>query len=79
MKGGSIVATKMTVRCTVDNCYFWGHDNFCEAESILITSDRAQISNGLEAVETNMLVDQIGETPANSCGETACKTFRKQG
>ena len=71
---------QVSVRCTVDNCYFWAQENFCNADSILITTDRAtsQYPDAVDAKDTAMIVSQIGETPAESGQETACKTFTKK-
>ncbi|AEW06186.1 protein of unknown function DUF1540 [Sulfobacillus acidophilus DSM 10332] len=68
---------QISVRCTVDNCYFWAPNNYCNAESILITSDAAarKYSEAVDVNQTEMIVSEIGETPASSCEETACKTF----
>lgn len=68
------------VRCTVDNCYFWAHDNFCGADSILVTSDAAaqKYPESVDSQQTAMIVSEIGETPADHCRETACKTFFKR-
>jgi hypothetical protein len=65
------------VRCTVDNCYFWAPNNYCNADSILITTDQAarQYPESVDAQQTEMIVAEIGETPVSSCSETACKTF----
>ncbi len=71
---------QVSVRCTVDNCYFWAKENFCEAESILITTDRAasQYPDSVDSRDMATIVSQIGETPAQSRGETACKTFSRK-
>lgn len=71
---------QIEVRCTVDNCYFWTQDNYCQAESILITSDKAaaKYPESVDSEDTAMIVDEIGETPADTCRETACKTFFKR-
>lgn len=71
---------EIEVRCTVDNCYFWAKDNFCNAESILITSDGAvdRYPESVDSHDTAMIVGEIGETPAQHGRETACKTFFKK-
>ncbi len=68
---------QVQVRCTVDNCYFWAHDNYCGADTILVTSDQAveKYPESVDAGQTAMIVNEIGETPAQHCKETACKTF----
>lgn len=71
---------QVQVRCTVDNCYFWAQDNYCEADTILVTSDRAaqKYPESVDAGQTAMIVNEIGETPADGCEQTACKTFFKK-
>jgi hypothetical protein len=32
---------------------------------------------GVDAPQTSLIIDDIGETPADSSQETACKTFRR--
>lgn len=70
----------VVVRCTVDNCIYWAPKNYCKADTILITSDAAGVRypEGIDAPQTHMIVQEIGETPANTCMDTACKTFRQK-
>ncbi len=69
---------QVQVRCTVDNCYYWAEGNYCNADSILITSTdaAAKHSDSLQNQAMSALVNQIGETPAHHSVETACQTFR---
>lgn len=65
---------KLEVYCTVANCDYWGKENHCLAEKILIVADQqaaawpdsadAPVGSTLDAVEVG------------TCMETACKTFR---
>jgi hypothetical protein len=68
----------VVVRCTVDNCAYWAEENYCQADTILITSDLVgeRYPEGVDAPETDMIVAEMGETPARTCKDTACKTFR---
>jgi hypothetical protein len=70
----------VVVRCTVDNCTYWMDGNYCKADTILITSDAAgaRYPEGVDAPQTNMIAEEMGETPANSCMDTACKTFKRK-
>lgn len=70
-----------TIRCTVDNCFYWARDNYCGADTILITSDKAvrRYPEGVDAPQAGMIIEDIGETPADSAVDTACKTFRSRG
>jgi hypothetical protein len=67
-----------TIRCTVDNCFYWARDNYCGADTILITSDDAvrRYPEGVDAPQAQLITEDIGETPARSATDTACKTFR---
>jgi hypothetical protein len=69
---------QVVVRCTVDNCAYWAEDNYCKADTILITSDAAGVRypEGVDAPQTEMIVQEMGQTPARSCMDTACKTFK---
>ncbi len=69
-----------TIRCTVDNCFYWAKNNYCGADSILVTSDRAanRYPEGVDAPQASVIAQDIGQTPANSCEDTACKTFRQK-
>ena len=67
------------VMCTVDNCTYWGVGNRCEAKKILVTTDSVgeSFTEDIDANQVNMLVEQVGTTPAESCMETSCKTFKR--
>lgn len=66
----------MEVHCTVKNCHWWD-DNYCAANSILITSDEvgAELPDSYDYEQTESIVQQFGETSAESCMDTCCKTF----
>lgn len=69
---------QVDVRCTVDNCTYWGQGNVCEATTILITSDAVgrRFPESVDAKDVDTILDTVGETPAQTCMETACKTFK---
>lgn len=60
------------VRCTVNNCYYWGDGNVCVAEKILVVSDHALT----RIDEHDEEIGEIGHTPARVSKETCCYTFR---
>lgn len=68
---------QIEVYCTVSNCDYWGKNNHCFAEKILITNDKAaeQWPDAVDAPQASTLM----ATPASYCQETACKTFRPRG
>lgn len=69
---------QIEVYCTVQNCYFWKDNNLCAADKILITSDNvgAQFSQSVDVNALQQIVSEVGETPAQTCMETCCKTFK---
>ncbi len=68
-----------TVRCTVENCYFWGQGNLCDASGILVTGPMAGTNLHHAAPEQlSEMVDMVGDTPAAKSDETCCKTFRQR-
>lgn len=69
----------MEVHCTVSNCTWWDN-NYCAAQSILITSDEmgAKLPESYDFEQTQSIVQQYGETAVNSCEATCCKTFEER-
>ncbi len=69
----------MEVHCTVSNCQWWDN-NYCAAESILITSDAVgeELPESFDYRQTQSIVNMFGETPADSCMATCCKTFTER-
>ena len=69
---------QVTVRCTVENCHYWGRGNVCDAREILVTSDQvgAKYPDHVDTQQLSAILEQVGETPAGKCEETCCKTFR---
>ncbi len=65
---------QIEVYCTVNNCDYWGKNNHCLAEKILIVTDQ----------QANAWADQVDapdgakleSAQAQTCMQTACKTFR---
>lgn len=68
---------QLQVHCTVDNCQWWGEGNYCHASVILITHDEIgeRYPEEVDAPEVDQIVSEAGETPAESCTDTCCKTF----
>ena len=69
---------ELTVRCTIDNCHYWGQGNVCAAREILITSDRVggRYPQHIDTQQLSTILDEVVETPASRCEETCCKTFK---
>lgn len=68
---------RLEVYCTVDNCQWWAQGNECHASTILITHDRigAKYPDEYDSPHVQQIVEMSGETPAESCMDTCCKTF----
>lgn len=66
------MAEKDRIRCSVSSCHYWMQGNYCEASSIMITSDAVprETHHGIDA----SAISQVN-TPVNQCEETCCKTF----
>jgi len=65
---------KLEVYCTVQNCDYWGKENHCLAEQILIVTD-TQASAWPDSVDAPM-GSNLQSARAVTCMQTACKTFR---
>lgn len=69
---------QVTVRCTVDNCYYWRDGNVCAANEILVTHDSVgqRYPEDVDVQHLSTVLREVGETPVQTCQETCCKTFR---
>jgi hypothetical protein len=65
---------QLEVYCTVKNCDYWGKDNHCLAEKILIVTDE-QASTWPDSVDAPM-ASNLQSAEVQTCMATACKTFR---
>lgn len=65
------------IHCTVNNCHYWQTGNKCAANEIVVVSDSFAAA-APDRVDANM-AKQLQMTPSNTCMETCCKTFVKQG
>jgi hypothetical protein len=63
---------KDRIRCSVSSCHYWMQGNYCEASSIMITSDAVprETHHGIDASAISQL-----NTPVQQCEETCCKTY----
>ena len=66
---------KERIRCSVNNCHYWMNGNYCEASSVMITSDDipSQTYHGID----NSAITSVN-TPVQKCQETCCKTFIRE-
>lgn len=67
----------MTIHCSVNNCHYWTQGNVCEANEIMVTTDEIgkQYPDTMDAPQAQ----QFSATPADSCMQTCCKTFVRDG
>lgn len=65
---------QIEVYCTVQNCDYWGKNNHCLAEKILIVSD-TQAAAWPDTIDAPA-GSQLTATTVETCMQTACKTFR---
>lgn len=65
---------QLEVYCTVQNCDYWGKNNHCLAEKILIVTDE-QASAWPDSVDAPAGA-KLESSEAETCMATACKTFR---
>ncbi|MNW25272.1 hypothetical protein D3C74_20110 [compost metagenome] len=64
-----------TVRCSVSNCNYWGQDNVCNAEAILINIDEYAKSRLKEEYASESFgTEQEGH--AETSAATCCHTFK---
>ncbi len=62
--------SNVNVKCYVDSCYYWGQNNFCEAETIEVDNQTV----GDRSMEIGSLGDAQNE--AKTSKETYCRTFK---
>lgn len=65
---------QLEVYCTVQNCDYWGKNNHCLAEKILIVTDQ-QANDWPDQVDAPMGAN-LQSSEVETCMQTACKTFR---
>ncbi|MHB0868114.1 MAG: DUF1540 domain-containing protein [Chloroflexota bacterium] len=64
-----------TIRCTVSNCEYWGDQNFCQADQILVMAPSSPIQT---AEEHGVNAEQLKQTPATTDEDTLCYTFSRK-
>ena len=66
---------KPTVKCSVSNCHYWGEQNVCRAEMIMIQIDQhADVRLTNEFADEDFVNNQRDEAKASSA--TCCLTFK---
>lgn len=59
------------VRCTVSNCEFWGSNNLCVAQEILVAAGPPES----QQQSLSMMQESLMETPVQDDIQTHCHTF----
>ncbi|MHB1420793.1 MAG: DUF1540 domain-containing protein [Bacillota bacterium] len=67
------MASQQNIRCSVSNCHYYGNDNTCHANEIMVTSN--EMSEELSGSIDNMTATQLTETPVSNSVGSCCKTF----
>lgn len=65
------------IRCSIDNCHYWGQGNQCNAQEIVVTSNA--MADALPDPIDAPQADQLAQSPVNKCTESCCKTFVVKG
>lgn len=67
--------TKTLVKCSVSNCHYWGEQNLCQAEQIMIEIDKHTGSGFMEEYAEE-LMDNNHRDHAETSSATCCLTFK---
>ncbi|NGM81790.1 DUF1540 domain-containing protein [Paenibacillus sp. 7124] len=66
---------KTVVHCSVSNCHYWGDNNLCKADSIIIEIDKHTGSRSKEEFAEEMTFSNHKDV-ANNSSATCCLTFK---
>lgn len=61
-----------SIRCTVSNCKYWGENNMCMADQILVTAPESQLP---AAEKHGVGAERLHTTPIRFLEESLCYTF----
>ncbi len=64
-----------TIRCTVNNCEYWGNENHCRADQILVMAPSSPVQ---QAEEHGVHAERLKQTPATTDEDTLCYTFERK-
>lgn len=65
------------IHCIVNDCHYWSQGNKCEANEILVATDKFGASQP-DKVDATMAT-QLTPESAGSCMETCCKSYVPKG
>ncbi|WP_407944859.1 DUF1540 domain-containing protein [Paenibacillus albiflavus] len=66
------MTTKPVVKCSVSNCTYWGQNNLCHADSIIIDIDQHANRN----YNSEFAAEFEHQDTARSASSTCCHTFQ---
>jgi len=66
------------VKCSVANCQYWGQDNNCKADAIMIEIDK-HANMKFDAEFSGESFDSEHKDTAYSSAGTCCHTFKSKG
>ncbi|WP_339853050.1 DUF1540 domain-containing protein [Paenibacillus sp. FSL W7-1088] len=66
---------KPIVKCSVSNCNFWGENNFCQADAIMIDIDQ-HATRRLHEEFAGEIFDSDHQDYARTSSATCCHTFK---
>ena len=69
------MSDKPIVRCSVSNCSYWGEENFCKADLIMINID-AYATKHLKEEYAGETFDSEHKDVASTSSATCCHTFK---
>ncbi|SHK47509.1 DUF1540 domain-containing protein [Desulforamulus aeronauticus] len=65
------------IHCIVSNCHYWSQGNKCEANEILVATDKFGASQPDQIDATT--ATQLTSESAGTCMETCCKSYVSKG
>ncbi len=66
---------KTLVKCSVSNCHYWGEQNLCRADEILIEIDK-HAGNAFKEEYAEEMTEQGHHDYAGNSSATCCLTFK---
>lgn len=69
------MSEKPIVRCSVSNCSYWGENNFCKADLIMINIDAVSTKH-LKEEYAGETFDSEHQDYAPNSSATCCHTFK---
>jgi hypothetical protein len=71
-----MTTAKPLVKCSVSNCHYWGEQNLCRAEEIVIEIDKHVGSRYSEEFAEELTEHNHHHDHASTSSATCCLTFK---